>query len=117
MTKLSDEMLEAIVLEFQSMPKGLLQAYRNPPGRKPSALLLRLRDVIAHLDDEAAEALIRDVIDAAAFQMIYLMGAGFKVGLDLAISRGGEREHLSGSALHEDYRARMDPGGIPVERA
>jgi hypothetical protein len=112
MTTLTDEMLQAITLEIQSLPKGLLEAYRNPPGRKPSGTLLMLKGAIAHIDDETAEALIRDVVDAAVFQMIYLLGAGFKSDLKVEISRGDEREHLS-CTLHEDYRGYIDPGGAP----
>jgi hypothetical protein len=44
--------------------------------------------------------------------MVYLMGAGFKSGLNIELSRDGVRERLE-AALQEDYRARVDPGGIP----
>ena len=106
-------MLDALVIETQSLPAELLTAYRNPPGRKPSEISLRLRDALAQIDDATALMLIRDVVDAAAFQMVYLLGAGFKCDLCLDVSRDGNRERLDGSALHEDYRARVDPGGIP----
>lgn len=117
METLTAEMIEAIILEFQSMPGDILKSYRDPPGRKPNERLLCLRDSIAGIDDETLEALIRDVVDAAVFQMVYLMGAGFKSGLDLAVNRGDERESLKGAVLHEDYRARINPGGLPVKTA
>jgi hypothetical protein len=117
MTTLTAEMIEAITSEFHAMPEELLASYRNPPGRRPSEHLLRLRDSIACIDDQTLEALIRDVVDAAVFQMVYMMGAGFKSGLDLAIIRGDEHESLKDAVLHEHYRAHINPGGLPVKSA
>jgi hypothetical protein len=117
METLTAEMIDAIASEFQSMPGDLLKFYRDPPGRKPSEHLLRLRNAIASIDDETMEALIRDVVDATVFQMVYLMGASFKSDLDLAISRGDEQESLRGTVLHENYRAHINPGGIPFKSA
>lgn len=115
MTTLMDEMLDALVIESQLLPAGLLEAYRNPPGRKPSESVLRIRGAFAEMDDATAMLLLRDVVDAAVFQMVYLLGAGFKSNLCVDVSRNGNRERLLGSALHEEYRARVEPGGVPYE--
>lgn len=112
MTTLTGEMLDALVIESQSLPAELLKAYRNPPGRKPTESALRIRDALADMDDATALLLLRDAVDAAVFQMAYLLGAGFKSNLSVDISREGNRERLHGSALHEEYRARVEPGGI-----
>ncbi|PLK22887.1 hypothetical protein C0V72_12510 [Porphyrobacter sp. TH134] len=105
-------MLDAMVIESQSLPAELLGAYRNPPGRKPNESVLRIRDALVNTDDATALLLLRDVVDAAVFQMVYLLGAGFKSNLSVDISRDGNRERLDDSALHEEYRARVEPGGI-----
>ena len=112
MTTLSGEMLDALVIESQSLPVDLLRAYRNPPGRKPNESVLRIRDALVNTDDATALLLLRDVVDAAVFQVVYLLGAGFKSNLSVDISRDGNRERLDDSALHEEYRARVEPGGI-----
>lgn len=112
MTTLTGEMLDALIVESQSLPEELLRAYRNPPGRKPTESVLRITDALAKTDDATALLLLRDVVDAAVFQMVYLLGVGFKSNLSVDISREGNRERLHGSALHEDYRARVEPGGI-----
>jgi hypothetical protein len=117
MKTLTADMIEAIILEFQSLPRELLTSYRSPPGRKPSEHLLRLQAATACIEDETLEALIRDVVDAAVFQMVYLMGAGFKSDLDLAVSREDMRESLRDVPLHEDYRAHINPGGLAVKSA
>lgn len=112
MTTLTGEMLDALVIESQSLPAELLRAYRNPPGRKPTESVMRIRDALGDTDDATALLLLRDVVDAAVFQLVYLLGAGFKSNLSVDISRDGNRERLNGSALHEEYRARVEPGGI-----
>lgn len=112
MTTLTGEMLDALVDESQLLPAELLGAYRNPPGRKPTESVLRIRDALADMDDATALLLLRDVVDAAVFQMVYLLGAGFKSNLCVDISREGNRERLHGSALHEEYRARVEQAGI-----
>ncbi|MEE4199534.1 hypothetical protein [Erythrobacter sp.] len=116
MSSLTDEMLRAVIIETETLSAGLLNSYRHPPGRKPSETQMRLRDALATLDDEVVEMLIRDVLDAAVFQMIYLMGNGFKSDLDVEISRGNEREQLM-SALYEDYRAYIEPGGVQYRKS
>lgn len=113
-TTLTDEMLDALIIETQSLPFELLGTYRNPPGRKPSESLLRTRDALAGMNDATALLLIRGVVDAAVFQMVYLLGTGFKCNLSIDVSREGNRERLDDAVLHEDYRARVDPGGMPV---
>lgn len=117
METLTGEMLDAVVAETQSLPAELLKAYRHPPGRKPSASLLQIRDALSELDDATALLLVRDVVDVTVFQMIYLLGVGFKRDLSVDVSREGNRERLDGSGLHEDYRARVDPGGIPYSES
>lgn len=112
MTTLTGEMLDALVIESQSLPAELLRAYRNPPGRKPTDSVLQIRDALAEMDDATALLILRDAVDAAVFQMVYLLGAGFKSDLSVDIGRDGNRERLHGSALHEEYRARVEPGGI-----
>ena len=69
MTTLTGEMLDALVIESQSLPAELLKAYRNPPGRKPTESALRIRDALADMDDATALLLLRDAVDAAVFQM------------------------------------------------
>lgn len=113
MTTLTDEMLDALVIESQSLPAQLLKAYRDPPGRKPSEDVLRIQGALDDMDDATALLLLRDAVDASVFQMVYLLGAGFKNDISLDVSRGGNRERLHGSALHERYRARVEPGGRP----
>jgi hypothetical protein len=117
MGELTNEMLEAIIVEtVDTLPSELLASYRNPPGRKPHEDLLRIHSAIADMDDAAAEMLIRDVVDGVVFLMLYLMGAGFKDALTVAISRGAESECLEGAVLHEEYRMRIEPGGLRAER-
>lgn len=113
MTTLTGEMLDALVIESQSLPAELLRAYRNPSGRRPRESVLRIRDALSDTDDATALLLLRDVVDAAVFQMVYLLGAGFKSNLCVDLSREGDRERVLGSALHEEYRARVEPGGSP----
>jgi hypothetical protein len=113
MTTLMNEMMDAIVIETQGIPSGLLKYYRNPPGRKPSEGVLKIRDTLADMDDDTALLLIRDVVDSAVFTMVYLLGSGFKCDLSIDLNRAGNRERLDDSGLTEDYRLRVDPGGIP----
>ena len=113
MTTLMNEMMDAIVVETQSLPSELLKHYRNPSNRKPSEGRLQIRDALADMDDDTALLLVRHVVDAAVFQMVYLLGVGFKCDLSIDLNRAGNRERLDDSGLTEDYRLRVDPGGIP----
>lgn len=111
---LCDAVVEAIIIDIiRTLPQGILAGYKKPPGRAPSDLSKRLSLIVSKLDDEDAYELIRDVVDASVFTILYLLDNNFK---DLAVEtvfRRNEEECLPAQcSLLEKYRMRIDPGGI-----
>jgi hypothetical protein len=113
MSELAEEVLEAIVHHtVDTLPDQLLGFYRDPPGRKPHDHVLRIRAALAGIDDAAAKELIRDVVDATVFSLLYLIDSDFRGrGVGTTISRGQDSCELNDSLLHEDYRMKVHPGG------
>lgn len=82
---------------MDTLPAAMLRHYRNPPGRKLSDQLLKIHAALEALDDSTGEIVIRDVVDAAALDMLYLMGANFKSRITTTLSRGALSESLTNS--------------------
>ena len=117
MAELTNEMLRAIIVEtIDTMPEELLAYYRNPPGRRPHEHVRQIQSAIAEVDDATVKVLIRDIVDRAVFQMLFLTGASFKdAHMATTISRGAFSECLADAVLHEKYRLQVDPGGRHAE--
>jgi hypothetical protein len=116
MANLPNEMLQAIIVEtVDTMPEELLAFYRNPPGRSPHEHVRQIQTAIENIDDPTAKLLIRDVVDGVVFQLLYLIESEFKERrIETIIRQGSVSHELAGSALHESYRERIDPGGAHV---
>lgn len=114
MADLTDTILETLIAETtQSLPAELLSFYRNPPGRKPQQYSLRIREALEGMSDDAAIEIIRAIVDATVFSTLYLAASDFRgKGIEITAALDGDRVRLSGSGLHERYRAKIMPGGL-----
>lgn len=114
MADLADNILELLIAETtKSLPAELLSFYRNPPGRSPHPYALRIKEALGGIGDEAAIEFIRAIVDATVFSTLYLTDSNFRgEGIEITAALEGDRVRLSGSGLHERYRAKINPGGL-----
>jgi hypothetical protein len=116
MTIEEDQAVSAIIEEtLETIPKSILQFYRNIPGRRPSEHSKEVGRILSKLTDEEVMVLVRDIIDSALFSTLHLMDLNFK---DRKIRASFEPVENSDTepfgSLLEAYRERVDPGGLIV---
>jgi hypothetical protein len=109
-----DDVVSAIIVEtVDTMPGGLLSFYRDLPGRSPSEHSKCVAATLASLTDDQATELVRTIVDATVFSLLYLMDVSFKnMNISVAFHRGNDSASPADHPLLERYRFKVSPGGI-----
>lgn len=108
--------ISAICAEtVETLPDTLLNYYRNPPGRRPGARVLSIKDNVAPLSDADVTEIVRDVVDQTVFSLLHLLDLEFKdKGIVVGFGRRDEAITATSRSLVELYREKIDPGGVKV---
>lgn len=115
---LAAKVIDAIIADgWLTDIDGLIASRRRPSGRNPSATSLRLAELWRQLDDNQANLIARDLIDATTFSLLSLMDADFRntglhIGFEDEVSGARLDSRALSGELIEAYRARVDPFGV-----